>query len=57
MLFDCPGYVYQVLVTNLPLIVRPLAVWREYNGRAACEGGIKELDAGYGLPQLACQTF
>jgi hypothetical protein len=56
-LFDCPGYLYQALVTNLPLSVKPLAVWREYNGRAACEGVIKELDAGYGLPQLACKSF
>ena len=56
-LFDCPGYLYQALVTNLPLSAKPLAVWREYNGRAACEGVIKELDAGYGLPQLACETF
>jgi len=56
-LFDCPGYLYQALVTNLPVSVPPLAVWREYNGRAACEGVIKELDAGYGLPQLACETF
>jgi len=57
MLFDCPGYLYQALVTNLPYRVPPLALWREYNGRAACEGVIKELDAGYGLPQLACQSF
>lgn len=57
MLFDCPGYLYQALVTNLPRELKPLAVWREYNGRAACEGVIKELDAGYGLPQLACQSF
>jgi len=48
---------YQALVTNLPLTVNALAVWREYNGRAACEGVIKELDAGYGLPELACETF
>jgi hypothetical protein len=57
LLLDCPGYLYQALATNLPLHVTPLAVWREYNGRAACEGVIKELDAGYGLPQLACQSF
>lgn len=55
LLFDFPGYLYQALATNLPRAVKPLAVWREYNGRAACEGVIKELDAGYGLPQLACQ--
>jgi hypothetical protein len=57
MPFDCPGYLYQAPVTNLPRSVKPLTVWREYNGRAACEGVIKELDAGYGLPQLACQSF
>jgi hypothetical protein len=56
-LFDCPGYLYQALVTNLPRTVKALAVWRDYNGRAACEGVIKELDAGYALPQLACQSF
>ena len=56
-LFDCPGYLYQALGTNLPLTVQPLAVWREYNGWAACEGVIKELDADYGLPQLACESF
>lgn len=56
-LFDCPGYRYQGLVTNLPLTEKPLTVWREYNGRAACENIIKELDAGYGLPDLACQDF
>jgi hypothetical protein len=30
MLFACPGYLDQALVTNLPRTVRPLAVWREY---------------------------
>src|SRR5881396_1729183 len=57
MLFDCPGYLYQGLVTNLPRTQKPVAVWREYNGRAACENIIKELDAGYGLPELACKDF
>ena len=57
LLIDCPGYLYQVLVTNLPRTVPPLAVWRDYNGRAACENVIKELDAGYGLPELVCQDF
>ncbi|MGH7144067.1 MAG: IS1380 family transposase [Planctomycetota bacterium] len=57
LLIDCPGYLYQVLVTNLPRTVPPLAVWRDYNGRAACENVIKELDAGYGLPQLVCHDF
>jgi hypothetical protein len=57
MLFDCPGCLYQALVTSRAREVKPLAVWREYKGRAACEGVIKELDAGYGLPQLACRSF
>ena len=57
LLIDCPGYLYQVLVTNLPLSVSPMEVWRDYNGRAACENVIKELDAGYGLPELVCQDF
>lgn len=57
LLIDCPGYLYQVLVTNLPLNVPPLAIWRDYNGRAACENVIKELDAGYALPDLVCKQF
>lgn len=57
MLFDCSGYLYQALATNLPLSLQPLAVWREYNGRAVCEGVIKELDAGYGLSQRPGETF
>jgi hypothetical protein len=57
MLIDCPGYLYQGLVTNLPRTEKPLAVWREYNGRAACENIIKELDAGYGLPDLVVADF
>ncbi|MCI0355345.1 MAG: transposase, partial [Acidobacteria bacterium] len=32
LLIDCPGYLYQVLVTNLPRTVPPLEVWRDYNG-------------------------
>jgi len=57
MLLDCPGYRYQGLVTNLPRVEKSLAVWREYNGRAACENIIKELDAGFGLPDLICKDF
>ncbi len=57
LLIDCPGYLYQVLVTNLPRTVPLVEVWRDYNGRAACENVIKELDAGYGLPDLVCKNF
>lgn len=56
-LVDCPGYLYQALVTNLPQTLRPIAVWREYNGRAGCEEVIKQLDADFGLPQLCLQSF
>jgi hypothetical protein len=56
-LFDCPGYLFQALVTNLPASVAALAVWREYNGRAGCEGVIKELDAGFAVPKLVCRRF
>ena len=57
LLFDCPGYLYQVLVTNQPRTVPLVDIWRDYNGRAACENVIKELDAGYGLPDLVCKDF
>jgi hypothetical protein len=56
-LVDCPGYLYQALVTNLPASVRPIAVWREYNGRAGCEEVIQQLDADFGLPQLCLEKF
>ena len=57
VLLDCPGYHFQALVTNLPPSVEPIQVWRDYNGRAGIEGVIKELDYGFGLPQLCCQKF
>jgi hypothetical protein len=56
-LVDCPGWAYQALITSLPHTVRPIAVWREYNGRAGSENVIKELDAHFGLPQLCLKKF
>lgn len=56
-LLDCPGYQYQALVTNLPGSVVPLAVWRDYNQRAGCEGVIKQLDGDFALPQLCLKNF
>jgi len=56
-LIDCPGYLFQALVTSLPRTVRPLEVWRQYDGRAGIEGVIRELRHGYGLHQLCCQDF
>jgi hypothetical protein len=57
MLVDCPGYLYQALVTNLPTRVPPLEVWRQYNPRAGCEEVIKQLDADFGLPKLCLKNF
>jgi len=56
-LLDCPGYQYQALVTNLPESVPPLALWRDYNQRAGCEGVIKQLDGDFALPHLCLQNF
>jgi hypothetical protein len=56
-LVDCPGYLYQALVTNLPVRVPPLEVWRQYNPRAGCEEVIKQLDADFALPKLCLQKF
>ena len=56
-LFECPGYRFQALVTNLPATVGPLDVWLEYNGRAGVENVIKELDYGFALSKLCCKKF
>ncbi len=56
-LIDCPSYLFQALVTNLPASVRPIAVWREYNARAGCKEVIKELDADFALPHLCLEKF
>jgi hypothetical protein len=56
-LLDCPGYLYQGLVTNLPPSVAPIEVWRQYNPRAGCEEVIKQLDADFALPKLCLQKF
>jgi len=56
-LLDCPGYLFQALVTNLPERVRPIDVWRDYNGRAGCEEVIKQLDADFALPKLCLKKF
>jgi hypothetical protein len=56
-LLDCPGYLYQALVTNLPTKVAPLEVWRQYNPRAGCEEVIKQLDGDFALPKLCLDKF
>ena len=57
LLVDCPGYVFQVLVSNLPLEVGALEVWRRYNGRAGSENVIRELDECFALPQISLKKF
>lgn len=43
-------YTYQVMVTNLAL--RPLNLWRFYNGRAGAELVIREMKQGYALGNI-----
>jgi len=57
LLLECPGYSFQGLVTNLPLHVSALEVWRQYNGRAGTENVIRELDECFALPQLSLKKF
>jgi len=57
LLVDCPGYKYQVLVSNLPPSVGGLEVWRRYNGRGDSENIIKELDASFALPEICLERF
>ena len=56
-LLDCPGYLFQARVTNLPESVRPIEVWRAYNGRAGGEEVIKQLDADFARPKLCLKKF
>lgn len=51
------GYTFQALVTNLPESVPPIAVWRDYNMRAGCEGVIKQLDMDFALDKLCLKKF
>jgi len=56
-LLDCPGYVFQVLVTSLPSSVAAIEIWRRYNGRAGSESVIKELNSSFALPQICLEKF
>jgi len=57
MLFEDKTYRYQVLMTNLPLSVDGLTVWRCYKGRAGLENVVKELDENFALPELSLKDF
>jgi hypothetical protein len=54
-LFKLGSYHYQVLVTNLDL--RPLNVWRFYNGRAGIERIIRDLKGDYPLGKIPTRHF
>jgi hypothetical protein len=56
-LLEVPGYRFQALVTNLPLSVDALGVWRYYNGRADLENRIKELGDQFGIKRLCVCNF
>lgn len=56
-LIDVEAYTFQALVTNLPESVPPIAVWRDYNARAGCEGVIKQLDMDFALDKLCLKKF
>lgn len=54
-LFSLGKYSYQVIVTNMEL--KPLNVWRFYNGRAGVELIIKELKNDYPLAKIPTKHF
>lgn len=54
-LFKLGKYHYQVLVTNLDL--KPLNLWRFYNGRAGIERIIRELKGDYPLGKIPTRHF
>jgi hypothetical protein len=54
-LFKLGKYHYQALVTNLDL--KPLNLWRFYNGRASIERIIRELKGDYPLGKIPTRHF
>lgn len=56
-LLDCPGYLYQGLVTKQPTSISPIQVWPSYNPRAGGEEVIKQLDMDFALPKLGLKSF
>src|SRR4030067_1745555 len=54
-LFTMGKYSYQVIVTNLKL--KPINLWKFYNGRAAVELIIKELKEDYPLAKIPTKHF
>lgn len=56
-LVNLPGYRFQALVTDLSDSIRPLEVWRRYNGRADSENRLKELGRQFGVRGLCCKSF
>ena len=56
-LLEVPGSLFPAFVTNLPVSVPPIEVWRDDNPRAGCEGVIKQLAADFALPDLCVKKF
>jgi hypothetical protein len=54
-LFSSGKFSYQVIVTNMKL--KPINIWRFYNGRAAVELIIKELKNDYPLAKIPTKHF
>jgi len=54
-LFQMKGYVYQVLVTNMPWT--PWRIWQFYNDRSHAELVIRELKAAYALDKIPMHEF
>jgi hypothetical protein len=54
-LFSLGKFSYQVIVTNMAL--KPINIWRFYNGRAAVELIIKELKNDYPLTKIPTKHF
>lgn len=56
-LLELEGYRFQALVTNLPVSVDALNVWRRYHGRADLENRIRELGEQFGIKRRWVQKF
>lgn len=54
-LFTLGKYSYQIIVTNLKL--KPLNIWKFYNGRASVELIVKELKGNYPLTKIPTKHF
>jgi len=54
-LLEVPGYTFRIFVTNSA--AEPLAIWRDYNGRATVEQRISELKTDLAADDFCLQEF